>query len=62
MIKYSGKYFCHNMFFQILEEKVEQWMNKYDSDVEQKQHELDVLKVMQLGIFVLSVMQFCIPI
>ena len=32
-------------FSQILEEKVEYWMTKYDSDVEQKQHELDVLKV-----------------
>jgi len=29
---------------QILEDKVEYWMNKYDRDVEQKQHELDVLK------------------
>ncbi|EDO39999.1 predicted protein [Nematostella vectensis] len=29
---------------QILEEKVEYWMEKYDRDVEQKQHELDVLK------------------
>lgn len=29
---------------QILEEKVEYWMDKYDRDVEQKQHELDVLK------------------
>lgn len=29
---------------QILEDKVEYWMTKYDSDVEQKQHELDVLK------------------
>ncbi|KAJ7378179.1 hypothetical protein OS493_024124 [Desmophyllum pertusum] len=29
---------------QILEEKVEYWMEKYDGDVEQKQHELDVLK------------------
>ncbi|XP_068686164.1 dynein regulatory complex protein 9-like isoform X2 [Montipora foliosa] len=28
----------------ILEEKVEYWMEKYDHDVEQKQHELDVLK------------------
>ncbi|PFX18748.1 IQ domain-containing protein G [Stylophora pistillata] len=28
----------------ILEEKVEYWMDKYDRDVEQKQHELDVLK------------------
>ena len=32
-------------FLQILEDKVEYWMTKYDSDVEQKQHELDVLKV-----------------
>lgn len=32
-------------FSQILEDKVEYWMNKYDRDVEQKQHELDVLKV-----------------
>ena len=24
---------------------MEYWMTKYDSDVEQKQHELDVLKV-----------------
>ena len=30
---------------QILEQKVEYWMEKYDRDVEQKQHELDVLKV-----------------
>jgi len=29
---------------QILEEKVEYWMEKYDVDVEKKQHELDVLK------------------
>lgn len=29
---------------QILEDKVEYWMDKYDRDVEQKQHELDVLK------------------
>ncbi|KXJ11117.1 dynein regulatory complex protein 9 [Exaiptasia diaphana] len=29
---------------QLLEEKVEYWMEKYDHDVEQKQHELDVLK------------------
>ncbi|CAH3146068.1 unnamed protein product [Pocillopora meandrina] len=29
---------------QILEEKMEYWMEKYDRDVEQKQHELDVLK------------------
>ena len=28
-----------------MEEKVEYWMEKYDRDVEQKQHELDVLKV-----------------
>lgn len=31
--------------FQELEEKVEYWMEKYDKDVEAKQHELDVLKV-----------------
>ena len=37
------KRFC--TFLQILEEKVEYWMEKYDRDVEQKQHELDVLKV-----------------
>ena len=30
---------------QALEEKVEYWMEKYDKDVEAKQHELDVLKV-----------------
>ena len=29
---------------QELEQKVEHWMEKYDKDVEQKQHELDVLK------------------
>lgn len=29
---------------QILEEKVEYWMEKYDRDVEQKQRELDILK------------------
>lgn len=29
---------------QILEQKLEYWMEKYDRDVEQKQHELDVLK------------------
>ncbi|RMX60319.1 hypothetical protein pdam_00018793 [Pocillopora damicornis] len=29
---------------QILDEKLEYWMEKYDRDVEQKQHELDVLK------------------
>jgi len=29
---------------QILEDKVEYWMAKYDGDVEQKQHDLDVLK------------------
>ena len=28
-----------------MEEKVEYWMEKYDRDVEQKQRELDVLKV-----------------
>lgn len=27
-----------------LESKVEYWMEKYDKDVEAKQHELDVLK------------------
>jgi hypothetical protein len=27
-----------------LEQKVEYWMEKYDKDVEAKQHELDVLK------------------
>lgn len=36
---------------QILEEKVEYWMDKYDRDVEQKQHELDVLKVCTLDLF-----------
>lgn len=36
---------------QILEEKVEYWMEKYDRDVEQKQHELDVLKVCSLNRF-----------
>ena len=30
---------------QMLEEKLEYWMEKYDKDVEAKQHELDVLKV-----------------
>ncbi len=29
---------------QELEQKVEYWMEKYDKDVEAKQHELDVLK------------------
>lgn len=33
------------IIFQALEEKVEYWMEKYDKDVEAKQHELDVLKV-----------------
>lgn len=39
------KILCYLLFLQILEDKVEYWMTKYDSDVEQKQHELDVLKV-----------------
>ena len=38
-------------YSQILEEKVEYWMEKYDRDVEQKQHELDVLKVCSLNRF-----------
>jgi hypothetical protein len=36
-----------------LEEKVEYWMEKYDRDVEAKQHELDVLKVYRLDIYTL---------
>jgi len=36
-------------FLQILEDKVEYWMAKYDGDVEQKQHDLDVLKVCSQG-------------
>lgn len=31
-------------FLKDLEKKVEFWMEKYDKDVEAKQHELDVLK------------------
>lgn len=41
--------------FQILEEKVEYWMEKYDRDVEQKQHELDVLKVWLENNFLFSI-------
>lgn len=36
-------------FLQILEDKVEYWMTKYDCDVEQMQHDLDVLKVCPHG-------------
>lgn len=36
-------------FLQILEDKVEYWMTKYDFDVDQKQHDLDVLKVCPHG-------------
>ena len=32
------------VFFQELEKKVDYWMEKYEKDVEAKQHELDVLK------------------
>ena len=40
---------CFSLLSQILEEKVEYWMEKYDRDVDQKQHELDVLKVCALS-------------
>ena len=29
----------------MLEEKLKYWIDKYDKDVEAKQHELDILKV-----------------
>ena len=40
-LEYRFKYFST---LQELEQKVEYWMEKYDKDVEAKQHELDVLK------------------
>lgn len=37
-------YLCCFLFVQELEKKVDFWMEKYEKDVESKQHELDVLK------------------